>query len=122
MPSLREEIPTIVATGPLTSEALAAEIQVIAGREQLYVYDAASPIIDADSIDRSICFEASRYGKGQEGGGAGGYLNCPMNEEEYHAFRNELLKAEKVPLKEFEPAKLFEGCLPSDEMATRGDM
>src|SRR5207247_9933587 len=73
MPSLRDDIPTIVATGPLTSEALAAEIQAIAGREQLYFYDAASPIIDADSIDRTICFEASRYGKGQEGGGAGGY-------------------------------------------------
>ena len=122
MPSLRDDIPTIVATGPLTSEALAAEIQAIAGREQLYFYDAASPIIDADTIDRSICFEASRYGKGQEGGGAGGYLNCPLNEDEYHAFRAELLKAEKVPLKEFEPIKLFEGCLPIEEMAARGEM
>jgi methylenetetrahydrofolate--tRNA-(uracil-5-)-methyltransferase len=121
MPSIPAEIPTIVATGPLTSEALAAEIQAIAGREQLYFYDAASPIIDADSIDRTICFEASRYGKGQEDGGAGGYLNCPLNEEEYHAFRNELLKAEKVPLKEFEPIKLFEGCLPIEEMAARGE-
>jgi methylenetetrahydrofolate--tRNA-(uracil-5-)-methyltransferase len=122
MPSLPDDIPAIVATGPLTSEALAAEIQKIAGREQLYFYDAASPIIDADSIDRSICFEASRYGKGQEQGGAGGYLNCPLNEAEYHAFRAELLKAEKVPLKEFEPIKLFEGCLPIEEMAARGEM
>jgi methylenetetrahydrofolate--tRNA-(uracil-5-)-methyltransferase len=121
MPSLPPEIPTIVATGPLTSEALAAEIQAITGREQLYFYDAASPIIDADSIDRSICFEASRYGKGQEEGGAGGYLNCPLTEEEYHAFREELLKAEKVPLKDFEPVKLFEGCLPIEEMAARGE-
>jgi methylenetetrahydrofolate--tRNA-(uracil-5-)-methyltransferase len=122
MPSLRGDIPTIVATGPLTSEALAAEIQAIAGREQLYFYDAASPILDADSIDRTICFEASRYGKGQEDGGAGGYLNCPLNEEEYHAFRAELLKAEMVPLKEFEPVKLFEGCLPIEEMAARGEL
>jgi methylenetetrahydrofolate--tRNA-(uracil-5-)-methyltransferase len=122
MPSLRSDLPTIVATGPLTSEALAAEIQAIAGREQLYFYDAASPIIDADSIDRTICFEASRYGKGQEDGGAGGYLNCPLDEEEYHAFRAELLKAEKVPLKEFEPIKLFEGCLPIEEMAARGEL
>jgi methylenetetrahydrofolate--tRNA-(uracil-5-)-methyltransferase len=121
MPSLQGSVPTIVATGPLTSEALAAEIQAIAGREQLYFYDAASPIIDADTIDRSICFEASRYGKGQEDGGAGGYLNCPLSEEEYHAFRAELLKAEKVPLKEFEPIKLFEGCLPIEEMAERGE-
>jgi methylenetetrahydrofolate--tRNA-(uracil-5-)-methyltransferase len=122
MPSLPRDIPAIVATGPLTSEALAAEIQQIAGREQLYFYDAASPIIDADTIDRSICFEASRYGKGQEEGGAGGYLNCPLSEEEYHAFRAELLKAEMVPLKEFEPVKLFEGCLPIEEMAARGEM
>jgi methylenetetrahydrofolate--tRNA-(uracil-5-)-methyltransferase len=122
MPTLRNEIPTIVATGPLTSEALAAEIQAVAGREQLYFYDAASPIIDADTIDRTIAFEASRYGKGQEEGGPGGYLNCPMNEEEYHAFRAELLKAEKVPLKEFEPVKLFEGCLPVEEMAARGEL
>ncbi len=121
LPTLSGDIPTIVATGPLTSEALAAEIQALAGRDQLYFYDAASPIIDADSINRSICFEASRYGKGQEEGGAGGYLNCPMSEEEYHAFRAELLRAEKVPLKEFEPVKLFEGCLPIEEMAVRGE-
>src|SRR5438445_5181274 len=119
MPSLDDDVPTIVATGPLTSQALAAEIQGIAGREQLYFYDAASPIIDADTIDRSISFDASRYGKGQEGGGAGGYLNCPLNEDEYDAFRADLLKAEKVPLKEFEPIKLFEGCLPIEEMAAR---
>jgi methylenetetrahydrofolate--tRNA-(uracil-5-)-methyltransferase len=121
MPTLAGDIPTIVATGPLTSDALASEISMVSGREQLYFYDAASPIIDADSIDLSIAFEASRYGKGQEDGRAGGYLNCPLNEDEYHAFRAELLKAEKVPLKEFEPVKLFEGCLPIEEMASRGE-
>src|SRR5207247_3533514 len=75
------------------------------------------PIIDAETIDRAIAFEASRYGKGD-----GGYLNCPLSEDEYHAFRNELLSAEKEPLKEFEPIKLFEGCLPIEEMAARGEL
>lgn len=114
-------LPVVIATGPLTSDALAAQIQRITGSQELYFYDAASPIIDADSIDRTIAFEASRYGKGQEEGGAGGYLNCPLNEEEYHRFRNELLAAELVPLKEFEPLKLFEGCLPIEELAKRGE-
>lgn len=112
-----DDCPTVVATGPLTSDDLAADIQRILDREQLYFYDAASPIIDAETIDRTIAFEASRYGKGD-----GGYLNCPLSEEEYHAFRNELLKAEKVPLKEFEPIKLFEGCLPIEEVAARGEL
>jgi methylenetetrahydrofolate--tRNA-(uracil-5-)-methyltransferase len=111
-----EDIPVVVATGPLTSETLAADIARIAGERQLYFYDAASPIIDADTIDRSIVFEASRYDKGD-----GGYLNCPLDEQQYHAFREALLSAELVPLKEFEPIKLFEGCLPIEEMARRGE-
>lgn len=125
---LREEVtaipdgmPVVVATGPLTSDALAAEIQRITGSSELYFYDAASPIIDAETIDRSIAFEASRYGKGQEEGGAGGYLNCPLTEEDYFRFREELLKAELVPLHDFEPLKLFEGCLPIEELARRGE-
>ncbi len=124
---VREEIteipdglPVVVATGPLTSDALAAQIQKITGSRELYFYDAASPIIDAETIDRSIAFEASRWGKGQEEGGAGGYLNCPLSEEEYHRLREEILNAELVPLKEFEQIKLFEGCLPIEEMARRG--
>jgi methylenetetrahydrofolate--tRNA-(uracil-5-)-methyltransferase len=115
-PLIPEDVPVIVATGPLTSDDLATDIHRILGREQLYFYDAASPIIDAETIDRTIVFEASRYDKGD-----GGYLNCPLTEAEYHAFREELLKAELVPLKEFEPVKLFEGCLPIEEMAKRGE-
>lgn len=118
---LPDDLPLVVATGPLTSEALAEQIAAITGEQGLYFYDAASPIVEADSIDRDIAFEASRYGKGQEEGGAGGYLNCPLNAEEYHAFRNELLKAELTPLKDFEPVKLFEGCLPIEELARRGE-
>jgi len=117
-----EGLPVVVATGPLTSDALAAQIQAITGSEELYFYDAASPIIDAETVDRTIVFEASRYGKGQEDGAAGGYLNCPLNEAEYHALRAELLQAELVPLKDFEPIKLFEGCLPIEEMARRGEL
>jgi methylenetetrahydrofolate--tRNA-(uracil-5-)-methyltransferase len=118
---LPEGVPVVVASGPLTSEALAADLQRITGSEQLYFYDAASPIIEADSINREIAFEAARWGKGQEDGTAGGYLNCPLNEEEYHRFREELLAAELVPLKDFEPIKLFEGCLPIEELARRGE-
>jgi methylenetetrahydrofolate--tRNA-(uracil-5-)-methyltransferase len=116
-----DDLPVVIATGPLTSDDLAAEIQRLTGSRELYFYDAASPIIDADTIDRSIAFEASRWGKGQEEGESGGYLNCPLNEEEYHAFRNEILNGELVPLKDFEPIKLFEGCLPIEEMARRGE-
>jgi methylenetetrahydrofolate--tRNA-(uracil-5-)-methyltransferase len=117
-----DDVPVVVATGPLTSDRLAAEIQRITGSEELYFYDAASPIIDADTIDRSIAFEASRWGKGQEDGSAGGYLNCPLTEAEYFRFREELLKGELVPLKDFEPVKLFEGCLPIEELARRGEL
>jgi methylenetetrahydrofolate--tRNA-(uracil-5-)-methyltransferase len=121
-----DDVPVVVATGPLTSDALAAQIGRITGSEDLYFYDAASPIIDAETIDRSIAFEASRWGKGQgenDGAPAGsGYLNCPLSEAEYHRFREELLKAELVPLKDFEPIKLFEGCLPIEEMARRGEL
>lgn len=109
-------LPVVIATGPLTSDALAQAIARITGVNTLYFYDAASPIIEADSIDRGIVFEASRYGKGD-----GGYLNCPLTEEDYAHFREEILKAELVPLKEFEPLKLFEGCLPVEELAKRGE-
>jgi methylenetetrahydrofolate--tRNA-(uracil-5-)-methyltransferase len=114
-------VPVVVATGPLTSDALAGELQRITGAAALYFYDAASPIIDAETIDRSIVFEASRYGKGQDDGGAGGYLNCPLDRDEYQRFRSELLAGELVPLREFEPVKMFEGCLPIEELARRGE-
>lgn len=119
---LREEVReipqdgiNIVATGPLTSESLAASIGSFTQSPYLYYYDALSPILDADSLDRSIVFAASRYGKGE-----GDYLNCPMNREEYDRFFDALTAAEVHPLKDFEKAVFFEGCLPIEELARRG--
>lgn len=105
----------IIATGPLTSESLAASIREFTDSPYLYYYDALSPILEADSIDRSIVFAASRYGKG-----ADDYLNCPMNRDEYDAFYDALISAEVHPLKDFEKAVFFEGCLPIEELARRG--
>lgn len=106
---------TIVATGPLTSEALSHEIQKITGSEHLYFYDAISPIITADSINFGKVFKASRYGKGGKD-----YVNCPMTEEEYDRWVEALIQAERVSLHPFEKRYLFEGCLPIEEMAERG--
>jgi methylenetetrahydrofolate--tRNA-(uracil-5-)-methyltransferase len=106
---------TIVATGPLTSEALSDAIVRFAGREQLYFYDAISPIVDATTLDRSRLFTASRYGRGGDD-----YLNAPMSREEYLAFYEALVGAESVPLHEFEKTLYFEGCLPIEELARRG--
>jgi methylenetetrahydrofolate--tRNA-(uracil-5-)-methyltransferase len=105
----------IIATGPLTSEPLAESIKQFSQSPHLYYYDAISPIVDVDSIDRSIVFAASRYGKGNDD-----YLNCPMSREEYQRFYDALLAAETHPLKEFEKAIFFEGCLPIEELARRG--
>jgi methylenetetrahydrofolate--tRNA-(uracil-5-)-methyltransferase len=105
----------IVATGPLTSPALTAAIQEITGDDGLYFYDAISPIVEADSIDRAICFAADRYGKG-----GGDYLNCPLDEGEYATFYAALRGAETVPLAPFEEAHYFEGCLPIEVLAARG--
>lgn len=105
----------IIATGPLTSESLAASIREFTDSPYLYYYDALSPILEADSIDRSIVFAASRYGKG-----ADDYLNCPMNREEYDIFYDALISAEVHPMKDFEKAVFFEGCLPIEELARRG--
>ena len=106
---------TIVATGPLTSEALTNEIMKLTGDDQLYFYDAIAPIIAADSIDHSIAFKAARYGKGGDD-----YLNCPLNEEEYARFYRELIDAQSVPLQRFEETRWFEACLPIEELARRG--
>ena len=106
---------TIIATGPLTSEALSREIQRITGDRHLFFYDAISPIVTADSIDFEKVFKASRYGKGGED-----YLNCPMGEEEYYRFVDALNQAEKVSIRHFERRYLFEGCLPIEELAARG--
>jgi methylenetetrahydrofolate--tRNA-(uracil-5-)-methyltransferase len=106
--------PTVVATGPLTSDALAKKIGDLSG-ETLYFYDAASPIIHRDSLDDSIIYRASRYGKGEAA-----YLNCPMTEEQYYAFVEDLAAAELSPIKDFEEDLYFEGCLPVETIARRG--
>ncbi|GAB6073217.1 FADH(2)-oxidizing methylenetetrahydrofolate--tRNA-(uracil(54)-C(5))-methyltra nsferase TrmFO [Venenivibrio stagnispumantis] len=105
----------IIATGPLTSEDLSLQIQKLTGSEYLYFYDAIAPVVDAETVDYSKGFWADRYSKG-----TGDYFNCVLTEEEYEIFYNELLKGEQVPLKDFERAVYFEGCLPIEEMARRG--
>jgi methylenetetrahydrofolate--tRNA-(uracil-5-)-methyltransferase len=106
----------VLAVGPLVSSRLAAAIAAFTGEQYLYFYDAISPVIEADSVDRSIVFAESRYGKG----GGQDYLNCPMSREEYARFVGELLAGEKAPLHEFDKTPFFEGCLPIEEMARRG--
>lgn len=105
----------IVATGPLTSPALSYALQQLLGQKYLYFYDAIAPIVTAESIDRTVVFSASRYGKGGED-----YLNCPVSREEYYRFVDAVLQAEKVPVREFERCLYFEGCMPIEEMARRG--
>jgi len=105
----------IVATGPLTSPALSASIAEFSGAQHLYFYDAISPIVDVDTLDRSRLYSASRYGKGGED-----YLNAYMSRDEYLIFYQALIGAESAPLHECERAKYFEGCLPIEELARRG--
>jgi len=107
----------IIASGPLTSPALSEPIAALTGREQLYFYDAIAPIVEADSIDFSIAWRASRYGRGGDD-----YVNCPLTREEYLAFVTALKSAERVPGRPFEKLIHFEGCMPIEEMADRGDM
>jgi methylenetetrahydrofolate--tRNA-(uracil-5-)-methyltransferase len=107
---------TIVATGPLTSANLSEQLKSLTGEEYLYFYDAAAPILDKDTIDMEKVFLASRYDKGEAA-----YLNCPMTEEEFATFYEALVTAEVVPLKEFEQEIYFEGCMPVEVMAKRGD-
>jgi methylenetetrahydrofolate--tRNA-(uracil-5-)-methyltransferase len=106
---------TIIATGPLTSDALTFEIMKLTGDDQLYFYDAIAPIVAADSVDQSIAFKAARYGKGGDD-----YLNCPLNEDEYARFYQALIEANSVPLQRFEETRWFEACLPLEELARRG--
>jgi methylenetetrahydrofolate--tRNA-(uracil-5-)-methyltransferase len=112
--------PCIVATGPLTADALAHDIAELVGEKYLYFYDAIAPTISLESIDSSIAFRASRYGTDEDG--EGDYLNCPLNEEEYGRFITALLEAEVIPLRDFEreDPRFFEGCLPVEQMAARG--
>lgn len=112
------EIPegiTIISTGPLTSESLAADIAEYNGSHGFYFYDAAAPILDGSTIDRDKVYLKSRYDKGEAA-----YLNCPMTEEEFMRFYNALIEAEVAPQKEFEKEKFFEGCMPIEVMAKRG--
>ena len=106
---------TIIATGPLTSESLTAQIMKFTGDDQLYFYDAIAPIVAADSINMNIAFKAARYGKGGDD-----YINCPFDREQYATFYNALIEAKSVPLKRFEDTKWFEACLPIEEIARRG--
>jgi methylenetetrahydrofolate--tRNA-(uracil-5-)-methyltransferase len=107
--------PVIIATGPLTSEALTRSLMLITGGKALYFYDAVSPIVVKESIDHKIAFKASRYGRGGDD-----YVNCPMTRQQYYAFVEALIQAEKVPLREFEKEAYFQGCVPVEELARRG--
>ncbi|MBS9804620.1 FADH(2)-oxidizing methylenetetrahydrofolate--tRNA-(uracil(54)-C(5))-methyltransferase TrmFO [Bacillus toyonensis] len=109
------EGPTIIATGPLTSPDLAAQLKELTGEDYFYFYDAAAPIVEKDSIDMNKVYLKSRYDKGEAA-----YLNCPMTEEEFDRFYEALIAAETVPLKEFEKEIFFEGCMPVEVMASRG--
>ncbi|MBC7798498.1 MAG: methylenetetrahydrofolate--tRNA-(uracil(54)-C(5))-methyltransferase (FADH(2)-oxidizing) TrmFO, partial [Pyrinomonadaceae bacterium] len=113
--SLSNDDVTIIATGPLTSPALTAEIIKLCGDEQLYFYDAIAPIVAADSIDSRVAFKAARYDKGGDD-----YWNCPFDREQYNVFYQELINAKSVPLHHFEETRWFESCLPIEEIARRG--
>jgi len=119
------EIPSegfvLIASGPLTSDALYAQIKQFTGEDRLMFFDAIAPVIDAESINMDICYWKNRYDKNVEAGEAGDYLNCPMNAEQYKAFIKELVNAEKVAFKDFEDIPFFEGCMPIEEMAERGE-
>jgi len=119
---LREELPEIpkegivvVASGPLTSQSLSQSIREFCGAEHLYFYDAISPIVNAETIDQSKVYRASRYGKSTDD-----YLNCPMDRDQYNAFYDALVEAESVAIHDFEEAHYFESCLPIEELARRG--
>lgn len=115
VPRIPEEGVVIIASGPLTSDSLAGAIAEFTGEEHLSFFDAAAPIVTLESVDMGKVFRASRYGKGEDD-----YLNCPMTEEEYDRFWEELCRAEKHAGQDFEKKCFFEGCLPVEEMARRG--
>ena len=107
--------PTIIATGPLTSQTLSEQLRALTGEDYLYFYDAAAPIVEKDSIDMEKVFVQSRYDKGEAA-----YINCPMTEEEFDRFYEALIQAETAPLKDFEKDMFFEGCMPIEVLARRG--
>lgn len=106
---------TIIATGPLTSPALSEALAGVVGGKHLYFYDAISPILTAESVDMNVAFRAARYGRGGDD-----YVNCPLDREQYETFVDEVLAAEKMPMKSFERCVWFEGCMPIEELARRG--
>ncbi|HCM78838.1 MAG TPA: methylenetetrahydrofolate--tRNA-(uracil(54)-C(5))-methyltransferase (FADH(2)-oxidizing) TrmFO, partial [Lactobacillus sp.] len=107
---------TVIATGPLTSDPLAQAIKRLTDDEGLYFYDAAAPIVEKSSLDMDKIYLKSRYDKGEAA-----YLNCPMTEEEFYNFYHELINAEMAELHDFEDQKFFEGCMPIEQMASRGE-
>ncbi len=113
---LDSEVPIIIATGPLSSNAISDSIAKLIKQDYLYFYDAAAPIVTYESLDMDKVYRASRYGKGYDD-----YINCPMTKEEYLAFYNELIVAEEAPVHDFEDSKVFEGCIPIEVMARRGE-
>ncbi len=112
---ISEDVITVLATGPLTSDALSQEIARLSGSTHLFFYDSISPIVESDSIDMSKVYMAARYDKG-----TADYINCPMSKEEYDAFYDALISAQSVEEKEWEKLNYFEGCLPIEEIARRG--
>ncbi len=117
IPDASPEAPVILATGPLTGDALAADIARVVGAKHLAYYDAIAPIIAADSIDESKVYRKSRYDKGDAD-----YINCPMDEAQYRGFVRAILEAKKVEPRSFEDVRYFEGCLPIEVMASRGEL
>lgn len=115
--SIPEDRPVVLATGPLTGEALAQDLARTVGADHLSYYDAIAPIVDAESIDWSRVFKASRYDKGEDQA----YVNCPLDRAGYEAFVRAVLEAEKVAPHDFEDVRYFEGCLPLEVMAERGE-
>lgn len=125
---IREEVtdidvdkPTVIATGPLTSPALAQKIANLSGQDYLYFYDAISPIVVADTINMDVAFQANRYDRGETDDGD--YINCPMDKEQYEKFVHALQNAETIELRDFEreDPNFFEGCIPIEQLAKRGD-
>lgn len=118
------EIPSdglvLIASGPLTSDALYAQIQALTGEEHLNFFDAIAPVVDADTVNMDIAYWKSRYDKNVAEGEAGDYLNCPMNKAQYEAFIDALLSAEYMAFKDFEDVPFFDGCMPVEVMAERG--
>jgi methylenetetrahydrofolate--tRNA-(uracil-5-)-methyltransferase len=122
IPEASPSAPVILATGPLTGDALAADLAAVVGSQHLAYYDAIAPIVSADSIDWEKVFKQSRYGKGAETGDDEAYINCPFDEAGYAAFVAALRGATKVEPRSFEEVRYFEGCLPVEVMAGRGDL